>query len=85
MLSAIFTLINFVGAYAISRVLEKWRSDHAAAKADAEAGHHARASASLLRTSRGAQKSNFGDGILCGGDRDVEQGPMCRPDANCNV
>ena len=34
-----------------------------------------RASANLLRTSRGAQKSNFGDRVLCGGDRDVEQGP----------
>jgi hypothetical protein len=56
-LFAIFTLINFVGPYAISRVLGKWRSDHAAAQADAEAGHHARASANLLRDSRGAQKA----------------------------
>lgn len=56
-LFAIFSLINFVGPYAISRILGKWRSDHAAARADAEAGHHARESANVLRTSRGAQKA----------------------------
>jgi hypothetical protein len=56
-LFAIFALINFVGPYAISRVLEKWRSDHAAAKSDTEARHQARETAKLLRTSRGAQKA----------------------------
>jgi hypothetical protein len=56
-LFAIFTIINFAGPYAISRVLGKWRSDHASAKADAEVGHHARVSGELLRGSRGAQKS----------------------------
>jgi hypothetical protein len=56
-LFAIFTLINFAGPYAISRVLGKWRSDHASAKSDAEAGHHAREGSKLLRGSRGAQKA----------------------------
>jgi hypothetical protein len=56
-LFAIFTIINFAGPYAISRVLGKWRSDHASAKADAEAGHHAREGAKLLRGSHGAQKA----------------------------
>jgi hypothetical protein len=56
-LFAIFTLINFAGPYAISRVLGKWREDHASAKADAAAGHYTRASAKLLRGSRGAQKA----------------------------
>jgi hypothetical protein len=56
-LFAIFTIINFAGPYAISRVLGKWPSDHASAKADAESSHHARASAKLLRSSRGAQKA----------------------------
>ncbi len=56
-LFGIFTIINFAGPYAISRVLGKWRSDHASAKADAEAGHHAREGAKLLRGSSGAQKT----------------------------
>jgi len=56
-LFAIFTIINFAGPYAISRVLGKWRSDHASAKADAEAGHHAREGAKLLRASCGAQRA----------------------------
>jgi hypothetical protein len=56
-LFAIFTIINFVGPYAISRLLEKWRSDRASAKVDAEVGHHARVSGELLRGSRGTQKS----------------------------
>jgi hypothetical protein len=50
-------LINFAGPYAISRVLGKWRNDHASAKAHATAGHHTHASAKLLRGSRGAQKA----------------------------
>jgi hypothetical protein len=56
-LFAIFTIINFAGPYAIGRVLGKWRSDHASARADAQAGHHAREGAKLLRGSRGAQKT----------------------------
>ena len=56
-LFAIFTIINFAGPYGISRVLGKWRREHVSAKADAEADHHARESAKLLRGSRGAQKA----------------------------
>jgi hypothetical protein len=56
-LFAIFTLINFAGPYGISRVLGKWRREHASAKADAEADHHAREGAKLLRGSHGAQKA----------------------------
>lgn len=52
-LFAIFTLINFAGPYAISRV-GKWRNDRAQAKADAAADHQVRAEARLLRESRGA-------------------------------
>jgi hypothetical protein len=43
--------------YGISRVLGKWRSDHASTKADAEKGHHAREGAKLLRSSHGVQKA----------------------------
>lgn len=56
-LFAIFTLINFAGPYGISRVLGKWRREHVSAKADAEADHHAREGAKLLRGSHGAQKA----------------------------
>jgi hypothetical protein len=56
-LFGIFTIINFAGPYAISRVLGKWRSDHASAKADAESGHQVRENAKLLRSSRGAQRT----------------------------
>jgi hypothetical protein len=56
-LFAIFTIINFAGPYAISRVLGKWRREHVSVKADAEADHHAREGAKLLRGSRGAQKA----------------------------
>jgi hypothetical protein len=56
-LFAIFTLINFAGPYGISRVLGKWRREHVSAKVDAEADHHAREGAKLLRGSRGAQKA----------------------------
>lgn len=66
-LFAIFAIINFAGPYAISRVLAKWRNDHASAKADAESGHHARESAKLLRGSPDAQKTRamrlFADAI----------------------
>jgi len=56
-LFAIFTIINFAGPYAISRVLGKWRNDGASAKADAEAGYHAREGTKLLRGSGDAQKT----------------------------
>ena len=56
-LFAIFTIINFAGPYGISRVLGKWRREHGPAKADAQAGRHARVGAKLLRGSRGAQKA----------------------------
>jgi hypothetical protein len=56
-LFAIFTIINFAGPYGISRVLGKWRGEHASVKADAEADHHAREGAKLLRGSRGTQKA----------------------------
>jgi hypothetical protein len=56
-LLAIFTIINFAGPYGISRVLGKWRSDHASTKVDAEKGHHERESAKLLRRSHGVQKA----------------------------
>jgi hypothetical protein len=56
-LLAIFTIINFAGPYGITRVLGKWRSDHASTKADAEKDHHAREGAKLLRRSHGVQKA----------------------------
>ncbi len=56
-LFAILTIINFAGPYAISRVVEKWRHDHATAKSDAEDSHYAREGAKVLRGSRPAQKA----------------------------
>lgn len=56
-LLAIFALINFVGPYGISRVLEKWRRDYADAKASRAEAHQARAEVRLLRTSPSAQKA----------------------------
>ena len=56
-LFAIFTIINFAGPYAISRVLGKWRNERTSAKAEAEAGYHACEGAKLLRGSRDAQKT----------------------------
>jgi hypothetical protein len=56
-LFAIFSIINFAGPYGISRVLGKWRRDHASVKADAEKAHHTRQGAKLLRRSSGVQKA----------------------------
>jgi hypothetical protein len=57
-LFAIFGVINFAGPMAISRVLEKWRDDHAEAEATAKEGHKKKSEATLLRGSRAAQKAH---------------------------
>jgi hypothetical protein len=57
-LFAIFAVINFVGPYAIGRVIEKWRREHGAAKAEAQEGHYAREGAKILRETRAAQKAH---------------------------
>jgi hypothetical protein len=57
-LFAIFGVINFAGPMAISRVLEKWRDDHADAEASAKDGHKKKSEATLLRGSRAAQKAH---------------------------
>jgi hypothetical protein len=56
-LFAIFAVINLAGPLAISRVLERWRADHADAEASAKDGHKKRSDAALLRGSRSAQKA----------------------------
>ena len=53
----IFGVINFAGPFAISRVLEKWRTDHAAARKDAQQDHKAREGAAALRHNRATQKA----------------------------
>ena len=53
----IFGVINFAGPFAISRVLEKWRGDHAAAKKDAQDDHRVRETAAALRHNRATQKA----------------------------
>jgi len=53
----IFGVINFAGPFAISRVLEKWRKDHAAAKDEAQEDHLLREDAKHLRQGRPAQKA----------------------------
>ncbi|MGO9987003.1 MAG: hypothetical protein ACLPIX_22690, partial [Rhodomicrobium sp.] len=53
----IFGVINFAVPFAIARVLEKWRDDHAAAKDEAREGHLVREEAKVLRHGRPAQKA----------------------------
>ncbi|MGO9547297.1 MAG: hypothetical protein ACLPPF_21205 [Rhodomicrobium sp.] len=53
----IFGVINFAGPFAISRVLEKWRTDHAGARKDAQDDHKAREGAAALRHNRATQKA----------------------------
>ena len=52
----IFGVINFAGPFAISRVLEKWRSDHGTAKKDAQDDHKFREASAALRHNRATQK-----------------------------
>jgi hypothetical protein len=53
----IFGVINFAGPFAIARVLEKWRKDHASAKQEAQEDHLMREDAKHLRQGRPAQKA----------------------------
>ena len=53
----IFGVINFAGPFAISRVLEKWRSDHGTAKRDAQDDHKFREASAALRHNRATQKA----------------------------
>jgi hypothetical protein len=53
----IFGVINFAGPFAISRVIEKWREDHAGAKTGAQDDHVVREEAKALRHGRPAQKA----------------------------
>ena len=53
----IFGVINFAAPFAISRVIEKWRDEHAAAKNEAQDDHVAREEAKALRHGRPAQKA----------------------------
>jgi hypothetical protein len=57
-LFAIFGVVNFAGPMAISRVLEKWRDDHADTAASAKDVHKKKSEATLLRGSRAAQKAH---------------------------
>ncbi len=53
----IFGVINFAAPFAISRVIEKWRDEHTAAKDEAQDDHVAREEAKALRHGRPAQKA----------------------------
>jgi hypothetical protein len=53
----IFGVINFAGPFAISRVLEKWRTDHGTAKKDAQDDHKFREASAALRHNRATQKA----------------------------
>jgi hypothetical protein len=53
----IFGVINFAGPFAISRVLEKWRTDHGTAKKDAQDNHKFREAGAALRHNRATQKA----------------------------
>jgi hypothetical protein len=57
-LFAIFGVINLAGPLAISRVLERWRADHAEVEAGAKEGHRKKSAAALLRRSRSAQTAH---------------------------
>lgn len=57
-LFAIFAIINLAGPLAISRVLERWRADHAEAQASATDGYRKRSRAAWLRGSRAAQEAH---------------------------
>lgn len=56
-LFSIFAVINLAGPLAISRVLERWRGDHAEAQASAKDGYQKKAMAAALRGSRSVQKA----------------------------
>ena len=53
----IFGVINFAGPFAISRILEKWRTDHGTAKKDARDDHKFREASAVLRHNRATQKA----------------------------
>ncbi len=53
----IFGVINFAGPFAISRVLEKWRTDHGTARKDAQDDHKFREASAALRHNRATQKA----------------------------
>ena len=53
----IFGVINFAVTFAIGRVLEKWRIDHAAARKDAQDDHKFREASAALRHNRATQKA----------------------------
>jgi hypothetical protein len=53
-----FAVINFVGPYAIGRVIAKWRRELGAAKSAAQEDHYEREGAKILRETRPAQKAH---------------------------
>jgi hypothetical protein len=57
-LFAFFGVINLAGPLAISRVLERWRSDHAETVESARDGHRKKSTAAMLRGSRPAQTAH---------------------------
>jgi hypothetical protein len=57
-LFAFFGVINLAGPLAISRVLERWRADHADAVANARDGHRKMSAAAMLRGARAAQSAH---------------------------
>jgi len=73
-LSAIFTLINFVGAYAIGRVLEKWRATMRRQRVTPKPVIMRALARTCCAPAAAHRSLTSAMGFFRGGDRDVEQG-----------